>query len=94
MTPLLKGLSEEKIMLVKSAARTTNIPFPIHGIIRMVDSKGRTVCVVLSPETLAELGEDAEASKPAFLETLDHSRASGRVASKEVKYKAGIPPTK
>ena len=93
MTPLLKSLSEEKIVLVKSAARA-KMPFPIRGIIRMVDPKGRTVAIVLGPEYLAELGEDAESSRPAFLEALNHSRASGRVSSKEVKYKAGIPHTK
>lgn len=93
MTPLLKGLSEEKIVLVKSAA-TARIPFPIRGIIRMINSKGATIAIILSPETIAEIAEDAEASSPAFLETLNRSRASGRVCSKEVKYRAGIPRTK
>ena len=93
MTPLLKSLSEEKIVLVKSGERA-KMPFPIKGIIRMVDPKGRTVAIVLGPEYLAELEEDTESSSPAFLETLGRSRSSGRVCSKEVKYKAGIPHKK
>ena len=88
MTPLLRNLSGEKIMLVKSAAKAT-LPFPITGIIRMINSKGDTVAIVFGSNTLAEIAEDLEAAKPDFLATLDRSRASGRVSSKEVKYKTG-----
>lgn len=91
MTPLLKGLSEERILLIKNAAaKSAKVPFPVKGIIRMVNAKGATIAIVIGHDSLAEIGEDAEASNPAFLKMLNESRASGRICSKEVKYKARL----
>ena len=89
VSSLLKGLSEEKVVLL-NPAQASKLPFALKGIIRLVDSRGRTLGVVLDRETLEEIQEELEASRPEFLASLDGSRRSGRVSGKEVKRKSGI----
>ena len=87
MVSLLKGLAEEKVVFLKSS---TKLPFSLEGIVRLVDAKGRTLGIVLDRETIEEIEEEAEASRPEFLASLEASRKSGRVAGKEVCRKAGL----
>ncbi|RLD17948.1 MAG: hypothetical protein DRI36_02610 [Caldiserica bacterium] len=82
--PVLKTLAEEKVVVIKS------FPFPIKGIIRLVDKKGRTLGIILDKRTLDEIEEDIEATSPEFLNFLQKSRKSGRVSGKSVKRKAGL----
>lgn len=89
VSSLLKGLAEEKIILLKPS-KTAGLPFPLKGIIRLVDEKGRTLGLVLDKDVLEELEEDAEAQNPEFIASLQESRKSGRVTSKTVKKKSGI----
>ena len=89
MSPLLKGLAEEKIVFLKSG-RDARLPFALKGIVRLVDEKGNTLGIVLGRETLEEIEEETEASSPEFLALLEKSRASGRVSGGAVKRKIGI----
>ena len=86
---LLKELAEEKVVLLKPAA-VSKLPFPLDSIVRLVDTKGNTVGLVLDKRTLEELEEELEAQNPEFLASLEESRKSGRVSGKEVKKKAGL----
>ena len=85
---LLRTLAEEQVFLIDP--HSEKLPFSLNGIIRLVDSKGNTLAVVLDKKTLDELEEDLEAQTPEFLISLDRSRASGRVSAKEVKRKARL----
>ena len=89
IAPLLKGLSEEKVILLEPA-QTAKLPFLIKGIVRLVDSQGNTLGLVLDKETLEEIEEEVEAASPEFLASLEHSRSSGRISGKEVKKRAGL----
>lgn len=90
MVPLLlKGLAEEKIVLLKHS-KVAELKFPLKGIIRLVDEKGNTMGLVLDKEILEELEEDAESQNPAFLSSLEESRKSGRVPGKSIKKKLGL----
>jgi len=89
MVPLLKGLSEEKIVLL-DPLQTTKLSFLLKGIVRLVDKKGNTLGLVLDKKTIDEIEEEVEASSPEFLASLDKSRKSGRISGKKVKKKAGI----
>lgn len=89
MTSLLKSLSEEKVVLL-DAALVSRLPFPLRGIVRLVNKKGETLGLLLDRETLEEIEEEAEASNPEFLAALEASRRSGRVSGIEVKKKAGL----
>ena len=92
MSPLLKGLSEERVVLVGSARGTARVSLPLKGIVRLVDKRGHTLGLIFSPKILGELEEDilASASNTPFLESLNHSRESGRISGEEVKRKAGL----
>ena len=50
---LLKGLTEEKIMLFKRP-RSIKLSLPLAGIIRLVDAEGNTLGIILNKETLEE----------------------------------------
>ena len=89
MSPLLKSLSEEKVVVL-NPARAARLPFTLKGIVRLIDARGNTLALVLDRETLEEIEEDVEAADPAFLASLEISRRSGRVSSKEVKRKSGL----
>ena len=86
---LLKGLAEEKIVFLNST-RISRLPFSLKGIVRLVDEKGNTLGLVLDRETIEEIEEEAEASRPEFLATLAKSRRSGRISGSEVKKKIGL----
>jgi hypothetical protein len=86
---LLKELAEEKVILLKPSD-ASKLPFPLEGIIRLVDNKGNTLGIILDKATLEELEEEMEAQSPEFLSSLEESRRSGRVPGKEVKKKAGL----
>ena len=88
MSPVLKSLASEKTFVVK---RSTRLPFPLdNGSVRLVDSKGQTVALVLDKATLDEINEDLEASSPDFIASLAASRASGRVAGAAIKSRLGL----
>jgi len=89
MTSLLKGLSEETVVLLGPSTKH-KLPFRLEGIVRLVDEKGRTLGLVLDKETLDAVEEELEASSPAFLDSLEASRRSGRVSGKEVKKRLGL----
>ena len=86
---LLKGLSEEKVVLLKPS-KASRLSFLLSGIVRLVDGKGRTLALVLDRESLEELEEDLEASNPAFLASLEASRRSGRVSGTVVRKRLGL----
>ena len=88
LSSLLKTLAHEQIFLVGS--KENKLPFLLDGIVRLIDSRGKTVGLVLDKETLDELEEDLESQNPAFLASLEKSRHSPQVSSKEVKRKAGL----
>lgn len=83
---ILKGLAEEKIVLVKHS-KAASITFPVKGIIRLVDEKGGTLGLVLDKQTLEDIQEDTEAQNPVFLASLDESRRSGMISGKKIKSK-------
>jgi len=89
MVSLLKGLAEEKVILLDSRG-ASKLPFSLKGIVRLVDTKGRTLGVVLDRETLEEIEEEVEASSPQFLASLAASRRSGRIPGAALKKKAGL----
>ncbi len=89
IVPLLKGLSEEKIVLLKPS-QAVKLSFLLKGIVRLVNKKGDTLGLVLDKATIDEIEEEIESSSPEFLASLEASRLSGRVSGKEVKKKAGL----
>ena len=89
VTTLLKGLAEEKIVLFEPS-KAFKLSFPLEGIIRLVDSKGNTLGLVIDSAILSELEEELEAANPEFLNSLEASRKSGRVSGEAVKRKAGL----
>jgi hypothetical protein len=86
--PLLKTLAAEKVFLVNPTSG--KLPFPIEGVIRLVDTNGNTLGLVVDKKTLDTLDEEMDAQNPDFLTSLEKSRRSGRVSAKEVKHKAGL----
>ena len=88
MASLLKGLAEETVVVLKRGG--AKLPFALKGVVRLVDSEGRTLGVVLDREFLEDLEEDIEASDPAFIASLEASRRSGIVSSKEIKKRLGM----
>ena len=89
VAPFLKGLAEERVVLL-NAAQTSQLPFSLKGIVRLVDLKGQTLGVLFDKDMLDELEEEIEAANPAWLASLEASRRSGRVSGKEVRKKAGL----
>ena len=86
---LLKGLTEEKVVLLKPS-ETSKFSFLLGGIVRLVDRHGKTLALVLDRESLEDIEEDLEASKPSFLAALETSRRSGRVSGAAVKKRLGV----
>lgn len=89
ITPLLKGLSEEKIVMLEPT-QAAKLGFLLSGIVRLVNKRGDTIGLVLDKKMLDEIEEETEASSPEFLTSVNASRESGRVSSKEVKKRAHI----
>ncbi len=87
MVSLLKGLTEEKIVMVKNSQK---LPFPSGAVVRFVDQKGRTLGIVLNREMIEEIEEEIESKNPEFLASLETSRRSGRISGAEVKRKIGL----
>lgn len=86
---LLKNLVEEKVVLLDRSKRD-KLPFPLKGIVRLVDEKGRTLALLLDKYAMEEIEEDMEATNPGFLASLAKSRRSGRISGEAVKKKAGL----
>lgn len=86
---LLKNLVEEKVILLDRSKRD-KLPFPLEGIIRLVDDKGTTLALLLDKYIMEEIEEDMEATNHGFLASLDKSRRSGRVVGEAVKAEAGL----
>ena len=87
--PLLKGLSEEKIIFLKPG-QVAKLAFLLKGIVRLVDAKGNTLGLVLDKEVIDNIEEELDASRPEFLASLEESRRSGRISGKEIKKKIGM----
>ena len=88
MVSWLRGLAEETVVVIKRGG--AKLPFVLKGIVRLVDPEGRTLGVVLDREFLEDLEEDLEASDPGFIASLEASRRSGIVSSKEIKKRLGM----
>ena len=86
---LLKGLSAEKVVLVRPSQRATFSPL-LTGIVRLVDARGKTLGLVLDRATLDDIEEELESSASIFLASLEKSRRSGRVSGDEVRKRAGL----
>ena len=86
---LLKGLSEEKIVLVKPS-QLAKFSLLLGGIVRLVDSRGETLGLVLDKSTLDDIEEELEASSPEFLASLEASRRSGRVPGDKARRRSGL----
>ena len=86
---LLKELAEAKIILLKPGD-VSKLPFPLEGVIRLVDLKGKTLGLILDKATLDEIEEEEAGQNPVFLASLEASRRSGRVSGKDVKKKTGL----
>ena len=87
MVSLLKGLAEEKVVLIK-LAQAAKLPFPLgSGIVRLVDEKGHTLGLVLNQEMIEEIEEEIECGQPGFLASLEASRRSGRMSGETVRKK-------
>lgn len=86
---LLKELAEEKVVLLE-APRASRLPFPLQGVVRLVDKKGNMLAMVLDKEVWMDLLEFFEYSTPEFWEEIEESRKSGRVSSKTIKKRLGI----
>ncbi len=84
---LLKNLVEEKVVLLDRSKRD-KLPFPLKGIVRLIDDKGITLALLLDKYAMEEIGEDMEATDPGFLTSLEISRRSGRIRGEAVKAKA------
>ena len=89
VSPLLKDLAEEKIVPLGSAKRE-KLPFPLEGIVRLVDRKGHFLAMVLDKNAWADFLEYLEYSNPDFWQEIETSRKSGRVSSKEIEQHLGI----
>ena len=89
VTQLLKGLAEEKVILINSS-QAAKLPFALKGIVRLVDKKGNTLGVVLDKGALEDIEEGLEASSPKFWASLEKSRKSGRVSGQEIERRLGI----
>ena len=89
VSPLLKEFSKEKIVLM-GAAKTSRLPFPLEGVVRLVDRKGHMLAMVLDKEVWDEFLEYLEYSAPKFWEEIETSRKSGRVSSKAIEKRLGI----
>ena len=86
---LLKGLSEEKVVLLKPS-KASRLSFLFSGIVRLVDERGKTLALVLDRAALEEMEEEIEASSPVFLASLAVSRRSGRVSGAAIKKRLGL----
>jgi len=86
---LLKNLAEEQVFLL-DRSKKDKLPFPLKGIVRLIDDKGRTLAFLLDKHMLEEIEEDMEAANPGFLDSLDRSRRSGRISGEAVKARAGL----
>lgn len=89
VSQLLKDFAEEKIVPLEPS-KTKKLPFPLEGVVRLVDRKGRILAVVLDREAWMDLLEYLEYSNPDFWEEVESSRKSGRVSAKEIERRLGI----
>jgi hypothetical protein len=87
--PLLRGLTEERVVFL-NPAQASRLPFALKGIIRLVDRKGNTLGLVLDRKAIEEIEEEVESTSPEFLASLEESRKSGRVPGSEVRRKIGL----
>ena len=86
---LLKEFSKERIVLMGST-KTSQLPFPLEGIVRLVDKKGRMLAMVLDKEVWNEFLEYLEYSDPKFWKEIEVSRKSGRVSSQAIERRLAI----
>ena len=84
MSPFLKSLMSEKVMMV------SKLPFAVDGVVRIVDKGGHTLAVVLDKNTIDEIDEEIQASDPKFIASLKTSRKTGRIKGIHVKRKLGL----
>lgn len=85
----LQALIREKIISLNTLPNS-KLPFPVEGIVRVIDSKGRTVALLLSRKVLEEMEEDLESLNPEFIDSLEKSRKTGKVTSRKIEKKLGL----
>lgn len=81
-------LEEEIVALSKLPASARKLLE--GGIVRIVDAKGKTFGLFLSPEIIEELLEDIEESSPEFWKRQKKSLHSGHVSSSTVRRRIGL----
>jgi hypothetical protein len=86
---LLGNLAEEQVVLL-DRSKKNKLPFPLKGIVRLIDDKGRTLAFLFDKHVIEEFEEDMAAKDPGFLDSLDKSRRSGRISGESIKAKAGL----
>ena len=87
VSELLKNLAEEKIVPLKPSAK---LPFPLEGVVRLVDNKGNMLAIVLGKQVWTDFLEYLEYSNPEFWREIEISRKSGRVSSAEIERRLRI----
>ena len=87
--PLFKDFVNEKIISLEPS-KASKLPFPLDGVVRLVDKKGNTLAVVLDKDAWTDFLEYLEYQSPEFWQEIEESRKSGRVSSKEIKKRLGI----
>ena len=89
VTQLLSEFASEKIILL-DRIKAKRLPFPLEGIVRLVDKKGHLRAVVLDEETWSNLLEALEYTDPKFWDRIESSRKSGRVSAKSIEKRLGL----
>ena len=89
VSQLLNDLAKEKVIPLEPS-KTARLPFPLEGVVRLVDKKGHMLAVVLDKQAWADFLEYLEYSSPEFWNEIELSRKSGRVSSKLIERRLGI----
>jgi len=87
--PLFKDFVNEKIISLEPS-KASKLPFPLDGVVRLVDKKGNTLAVVLDKDAWTDFLEYLEYQSPEFWQEIKSSRKSGRVSSKAIEKRLGI----
>jgi hypothetical protein len=86
---LVKEFVKETVVCLGPSTRQ-KLPFPLEGVVRLVDRKGHLLGMVCDKKVWEELSEWLEYADPAFWNELDASRKSGRVSSKTIERRLGM----
>lgn len=86
---LVKEFAKEKVVCLGPTSRH-NLPFPLEGIVRLVDRQGHLLGMVCDKQVWEELVEWFEYTDPTFWAEIEASRKSGRVSSKSIERRLGM----